>query len=893
MIGIIIAVILWLGFVLTGVLSLLFYRREREKWVLITGVGLIVGGSVICFWIFFPSLMSFLGEWLWYKSQGFSQIFWKILITKYGLWAAGTIFSFLFYFRLLWWVVGGKNAEERGLKLPLVGILAIAGCLSLIFGPILASFWQKYLLFSHYAPSGTEEPILHKDVSWYLLRFPFLWAFTIWLKVVLIVGITVLGIVGLASWSDEHEETLKRTIVMGAIVSVSLCLVGIWRSILRVANLLFSERGAVFGASFTDVHLQIPCYKIYIGALVGVILLWLLAGGARNLKLKILFSGISSGIWFFSWLTIVVIIPAFYQSLVVRPNELEKEKPYIAYHIEYTRKAYKLENVQTSSSLSHLASSQELSQRKKILRDIRLWDWRALKDTLQQIQAIRWYYQFYDVDIDRYHLNGHYRQVMLAARELNIERLPEKVQTWINQRLKYTHGYGLCMNFVNEFTPEGLPHLIVSDIPPKAEYPKLEIKRPEIYYGELSSDWVIVNTKEPEFDYPAGEENVYSHYQGRGGVLLSSGIRRLIYTIKLGSLKILISGQITSNSRLLLYRQIKERIRKITPYLELDDDPYLVVVKGKLYWIVDAYTSSKWYPYSERMADFNYFRNSVKVVVDAYEGTVRFYVFDSEPLIQAWAQAFPGVFLSKEEMPKELLLHIRYPDRFFGVQVKIWAVYHMEDPQVFYNREDLWEIPKEVYQSSKIEMIPYYVLVTPPGEKERQFINMIAFTPVGKLNLVAWMAGFCDPEEYGKLVVYPLEKGKLFFGPEQIEARVDQDKTMSAQITLWNQQGSQVIRGNLLVVPLENSLFYIEPLYLQATNAKMPELKQVIVGTADTIAWAENLEKALDYVGGVGRERKVIESERRTITPSQKLGQIIQTLQSLLRQLEELKQTLR
>ena len=875
---------------LLGVKCISLGRKEKEPgWI--WGGGILIGFfGFICFLIFIFGVADFLGELWWYESLEKKEVFLKMIKAKWGLFGIGSIISGALT-ALVLGPIFRLRKKESSLSWWLIALIAFS--VAMIFGGAMMCFWKDFLLWKNYEFFGEREPIFGRDVSFYLLKYPFLREISIWFKVLIVTLVIVASFILFEIFLSENVALAKRAKIVFSGLITLLVGASIWRTKLKILGIVFSGRGAITGAGYTDVHLQLPCYKIYIGILIFVLVLWWLGTLLRlSLRKKLgWYLGVAV-FWFFSWLILVLVIPGFYQSFKVRPNELVLEKKYIQYHIAYTRKAFGLENVKKSDRISRLARAEEVERAKETLSNVRLWDFRALQSTLQQIQALRWYYRFNDVDIDRYRLGNEYRQVMLTARELDVEALPERAKTWINTHLKYTHGYGVCVVFSNEFTEEGLPHLIVKDIPPRSEYKELEIERPEIYFGELTDRWVIVKTKEKEFDYPLGEENVYCEYKGKAGVPLSSFGRRLVYMLKLQSLKILISNRIEDSSRLLLYREIKERIRKLAPYLELDEDPYIVVAKGRLYWIVDAYTSSRWYPCSEKInlgeREINYFRNSVKIVVDAYSGKVKFYIFDREPVILAYRKAFPSLYSDKEGMPKELREHIRYPDKLFKLQAKIWAIYHMDNAQVFYNREDVWELPKELYIGEKIEMLPYFVIVKLPGEKSFEFINMIPFVPLKKQNLVAWMVARCDGENYGKLIVYPFEKRKLLFGPEQIEARIDQDKTISAQITLWNQQGSQVIRGNLLLIPLGESLFYLEPIYLQATNAKMPELKQVVVATEDGLAWAENLEKALSFIAGVGKVRK-IEKEAKKVTPREKIDEIIGILKKLIKEMEELK----
>ena len=506
-----------------------------------------------------------------------------------------------------------------------------------------------------------------------------------------------------------------------------------------------------------------------------------------------------------------------------------------------------------------------------LFSNIRLWDWRALDAVYKQFQEIRLYYEFKDVDINRYTFGGNYREVMVSAREMELSNLPLQSQTFVNRRFKYTHGYGITLTTVNEFTPEGLPHLLIKDIPPKSQYPSLEVKQPQIYYGELTSSYAIVNTKEQEFDYPSGEENVYIRYPGNGGVVLTNIWRKFLFGWKFGGTKFFLSSYPTPQSRIMFHRQIQKRVKAIAPFLYFDKDPYIVLADGKLYWIIDGYTTSKYYPYSEpflsrEMIEYrdnnrdnvlfseigyhlnkvNYIRNSVKVVVDAFNGSVNFYIFDADDaIIQVWAKAFPHLFKPKSEMPKALFAHVRYPIDMLLVQGLVYAKYHMSDPTVFYNQEDLWVRATEKYYSQVQPVEPYYIMWKAPDSDKLEYVLILPFTPKNRQVLIGWIAGMCDLENYGRFLAYKFPKEKWILGPQQVETKIDQDSFLSGQLTLWNQRGSNVIRGNVLAIPVEETLFYVEPIYLQAETAAYPELRLVVVMHGDNLSYAETFDKAL------------------------------------------------
>jgi uncharacterized membrane protein (UPF0182 family) len=554
---------------------------------------------------------------------------------------------------------------------------------------------------------------------------------------------------------------------------------------------------------------------------------------------------IAGGLWLAVTILAANVYPAIVQRYIVEPNELNRERPYIQNNLNFTRLAFGLDRVDAREfgEVTELTNL-ELVENRSALQNARLWDNRLLQQTYAQLQELRPYYQFSSIDIDRYEIDGEIRQVMLAGRELNKANLPSP--SWINEKLIFTHGYGVVMNPVDQVTPEGRPEFFIKDLPPETTVP-IEIDRPEIYYGENMNDVVFVDSGQEEFDYPLGTQNAQSTYEGDGGIILSNIIRRLAFAIRFGESNLLLSDDVDSDTRVLLHRQIGERVQKIAPFLALDNDPYLVIADGRLFWILDAYTLSRYFPYSTPTEQgFNYIRNAVKVTVDAYNGTVNFYIADpDDPIIQAYADAFPDLFHPLEEMPGELQTHIRYPMDLFSVQTRQYLKYHMTDVQTFYNQEDLWDIPLEVFDANQQPIEPYYVILSLPGEEDNEFLLIAPYTPSGKNNMIAWLAARSDPPNYGELVAYELPKQQLVFGPIQVEARIDQNPEISAQISLWNQRGSRVIRGNLIVMPMGSSFLYVEPLYLLAESTELPELQRVIVASGDRLAMRETLGEAV------------------------------------------------
>jgi hypothetical protein len=631
-----------------------------------------------------------------------------------------------------------------------------------------------------------------------------------------------------------------------AILIAVLFFVGTGGAWLELNEILFIKRGVVFGPGYADVTTQLWVLKGLMGVTVFCGLTILSLVFRKDWRLPAV--GVAA------FLVVVIggtgIYPSLVQKFKVVPNEIVLEKPFLELNIKYTRMAYRLTAVEDREFPAEESLTREDLRRNDLtIKNIRLWDHAPLLSTYGQLQEIRTYYKFQDVDNDRYTINGEYRQVMLSPRELSYRALPAR--TWVNEHLTYTHGYGAVLGPVNRISREGLPEFFIKDIPPVSSA-NIKITRPEIYYGETSNEYVFVRTKRPEFDYPVGDKNVYSRYEGRGGVPLSFW-RKLIFAVRFGSFTILLSDDITSESRIMYYRKINERVSRVAPFVRLDPDPYLVISsEGRLLWFLDGYTVTDRFPYSEPIGNLgNYIRNSIKVVVDAYDGTVKLYISDpTDPIIQTYAKIFPGVLKPLEEMPADLRSHIRYPPGLLNIQARMYSTYHMQDTQVFYNKEDLWSIPRKSGAGGERDMEPYYTIMRLPEGKKEEFVLLLPFTPSKKDNMSAWMAGRCDAPHYGELVVYIFPKQKMVYGPRQIEARIDQEAEISKQLSLWNQRGSQVIRGNLLAIPIEKSILYVEPLYLAAEKGQLPELKRVIVAFGNSLAMEENLELALQRVFG-------------------------------------------
>jgi len=820
--------------------------------------------AVVILLIFFGQLVDMYVDWLWFSSLGFSRMFLKMLTTKLGLAAAlgFSFFTVIFINVVVARLVTPKAAwvmRDNVIEIPNIDsfrsilerflVLGLAA-FSLMLSTGFTILWDVYLKFVHGVPFNASDPLFGKDIGFYVFQLPFvkfihgLAVFSVFLSLVIVaVYYFVFG-----------KITVSRRGLLfarGAEAHVSI-LAAFWFGLiaygyrLGMFDLLYSSRGIIFGAGFTDINASLP-------------ILWLLlfaaAAGSAAFVVNAVIGGwrapaVSVVILLFLSVVVRPVYPGIVQRFFVSPNEIAKESEYIKLNIENTRKAYRLDGLSEKEfPVEDRISLATVRANEGTVGNIRLWDHRPLLSTYSQIQEIRTYYDFVDVDIDRYTISGRPVQVMLSPRELSYAALPSRI--WINEHLTYTHGYGLALSPVNRITKEGLPDLLIKDIPPS--YPKdIPLTRPEIYYGEIANDYCFVKTKSKEFDYPAGEKNVYTEYSGAGGVQVSSLWRKLLFSVRFGTSKILFSGDITDDSRIMLHRRVRERANTIAPFLKYDGDPYAVIAGGRLFWMIDAYTMTDLYPYSDPYPGIgNYIRNSVKVVVDAYNGTVEFFVSDpDDPIIMTYSKMFPGVFKQIDEMSGELRAHIRYPETMFAIQAVKFSVYHMTDPQVFYNREDQWQIAKETFEGDVRAVEPYYTMMKLPGEKEEEFILMIPFTPVGKDNMSAWMCVRCDEDKYGELQVYKFPKRKLIYGPMQIEARIDQDPEISKQLSLWSQRGSTVIRGNLLVIPIGGSLLYVEPLYLKAERGQLPELKRVIVSFGSRIAMEPTLEESLKSIFG-------------------------------------------
>jgi len=874
--------------------------KKKNKITVIFGFafGII---SVGFFWS-----MGFWVDALWFSALGFSHRFWIEIIYSVSSTLLAALISFGFIFALIYSIP--KNFK----------ILKI---ISLIFTVFVGSLWgysnwETILQFWNKYPTNIFDPIFGKSLGFYMFTLPFLDEIFGLLFMISFIGLVTAFISAFVRFSNnelsfylppyEYESTKKLHKVI-FINSSFFLLVLAYGKILNKYHLMYSSGGIVFGPVWTDTNILIPAYNI-IAVIMVLLSILILIPAFRN-KYKSLFSrtkmtpsdspiyilaSLAGGI-ILLWFVLLTVIPGGFETFLVKPNEITYERPYITNNIKFTRYGFGLNKVEEKEFPENGTFTIEtVKKNPSIFDNIRLWDWRALDATYRQFQGFRLYYQFSSVDVDRYYVNGKYREIMVSTREMNIKNLPEQSQTFVNNRFQYTHGYGITMATVNEFTSQGLPHLLIKDIPIKSEDPKLKVKQPSVYYGELTNTPVVVNSKEKEFDYPNGSDNVYTRYTGKGGVKFNGLWRKFLFSYKFDGTKLLFSDYPTANSRLMFRRQIQERVETIAPFLKFDEDPYIVLDKGKLYWIIDAYTTSTYFPYSEPFSSkeiipfkagnqarnlvtivdkefngSNYIRNSVKVTIDAFDGSVNFYVMDkNDPIIKVWSKIYPHLFKQKSAMSKGLLAHIRYPKDMLRAQGLIYAKYHMTDPNVFYNQEDLWVRSTEKYYSNIQPVEPYHIIWQLPGSDRPEFSLILPFAPKNRQVLIGWIAGLCDGPNYGKLIAYQFPKGKMITGSQQVETKIDQDSYLSGQLTLWDQRGSNVIRGNVLAIPVANTLFYVEPIYLQAETAAYPELRLVVVMHGDDMSYAKSFDKALEKLFALNSNKVISQVSTAPVKPN-------------------------
>ncbi len=859
-----------------------FIDRPRQKQRLNRPVKILLLVVILAAFLFGgQTALSYWVDLLWFRSLGYGDVFWTTWRLQCGIFAIFAVATFLILYGAF---LGLKRAHQADLpsdhEIVIAGqpvnlsvepaLRIVAFCVALLVagvtGTTIMGEWPTLALFWYASPNAgsAADPIFGKPIDFFLFTLPAWHLIVDWLLTLSVIT-AALAVLFLLVTSGARALDKRRSIYgsspwrgLSITTSFLLLILAINLYVDRFDRLL--EHHTIFeGVTYTDAHvvltgLLIVCAALVLGAVIAAV------NAFRHPRGKWLVAAIIPAALCY---VVLGVVGWYVGNFIVKPNELVREQPYIAHNIEMTRQAYGLDRfLRREFPAETSVEATEPAKNQATLQNIRLWDWRALQDTLRQVQEIRTYYDFPDIDIDRYELDGTLRQVMLAARELNVNKLPESSRNWINEKLVYTHGYGITMNPVNGFTPEGLPTLLLSNMPVQSTVPGLSVTRPQIYFGELTDTDVYVNTRQQEFDYPQGQTNSLTSYQGTGGIVLGGFLRRILLAIELGDLtKLPFSDDVNAQSRLLMRRNVRARVAALAPFLTFDQDPYIVVDEdGRLSWMMDAFTTSDSYPYSSHYTiddrSLNYMRNSVKVVIDAYNGTTTFYVFDPEdPILATYRRIFPSLFKDAASMPAGLRKHVRYPELLFKLQSEVYGLYHMTNPAVFFNREDLWTVATETTlgndgEQTKQSMQPNFVLMKLPGETDVEFVEILPFTPANRNNLIGWIAGRCDGAHYGTSVVYDFPKTKLVDGPQQIESRIDQNAQLSGQLTLWNQQGSHVRRGSLLVIPSGRALLYAEPIYLQAQESPMPELRLVVLALQDRLAYGPTFESALASLYG-------------------------------------------
>ena len=813
----------------------------------------------------------FLVDWAWFSAVGYLSVFWTILSAKTVIFFAVFVWSsaFLWLNASLasrfsgrgkyvhpvpfdWQSVRGHTLAEllklmpRHVAWPQL-IAGVAGILGILIAAGEMGDWEVLLRFLYHVPYGQDDPVYGKDIGFYLFSLPAYVALKNWTLLTLVLGVCLAAAVywvrGDVEFDRQPPSMSPAAIAHGSALLGAFFAVKAGSYVLDRFLLLYGDNGVVVGAGYTDLNIGLPVlWLLIVLAVIAAFACWANLW-VRTYKLPVAAVALVFGTSF----VLAELLPAAFQRVFVKPNELELEKPYIQRNIALTQQAYNLHQIAVKSfPVEQNLSFKTLEANQATVDNIRLWDWQPLMDTYAQMQEIRTYYKFHDVDVDRYWLNGTYQAVTLSARELKSALLPANAQTWVNRHVLFTHGNGVIMSPVTRKSAEGLPIFYLQNIPPVATGGPA-IQQPRIYYGEETDTYIIVKGSTPEFDYPSGKDNVYGTYEGTGGVAVGGIARRVLFAWYFQDLNILISRYITGDSRIMFRRTVQDRVRTIAPFLRLDHDPYVVISEGRLFWMQDAYTTSDYFPYAQPVPNrgLNYIRNSIKVVIDAYDGKVDFYLADpSDPIAATYQRIFPGLFKPLEAMPQDLQKHIRYPEDLFLIQAQVFRAYHMDSPEVFYNREDLWQFPRQP-GGEAATMVPYYIIMRLPGEPQAEFFLMLPMVPTQRQNMIAWLAARCDPPHYGKLIVYEFPKDELVFGPFQIEAQINQNTEISRQLTLWNQLGSRVIRGHLIVIPIENSILYVSPLYLRAETGRMPELKRVIVAYGERVVMEETLVEAL------------------------------------------------
>jgi uncharacterized membrane protein (UPF0182 family) len=829
-----------------------FFSPTARKWLIIFLLFVI--------YMFLRFFVSFKLDWTWFNVLGYDAVFWrtftgKVLVSS-GLFMAGFVITYLniyFIFKL-----SGKSFRPWLSLVPAFFVAVLAAGNG-------SQLWLQILKYIHAQPFGITDPQFNLDIGFYVFKLPVFWLLYRMVNVLLLLNIMLtiplylfflLGKIDFSSWlftKRIYSREEKRGFAhLGFLLAFFL----VWQAVqykLSAFELLYSQEGSVIGAGATDLGVRLPAFNIMmiLSLVIGVFVFFTIR---KNMKRAFL----AVAVYFILGAVLTGFFPSLYQKFVVDPDEMGKELPYLRHNINYTRQAYGLADLTEEEYPVGELTAKDINENRDIIDNIRLLDHRATKNIYAQQQENRFYYEFMDVDIDRYNINGKPTQVFLAARELNKKAVAESMGTFTNLMFKYTHGFGLVMSQANIVDKTGLPQYLIKDIPPRSSMG--EVKEPRIYFGEATNDNIIVNTGLKEYDYPLGDDNQEYLYQGKKGIPLTF-LNKVFLSLRDTQYKYLFSNYITAESKYLETRNVKARVKRIAPFLLYDQDPYLVLSQeGDLYYLLDAYTVTDKYPYSQavdKKGTFNYIRNSVKVVVNAYSGEVDFYLFDKEdPLIKVYRNIYPALFKDKEEMPEDLRAHIRYPEDIFNIQSLMLRDYHMTNPSVFFTREDKWELGEEVYWDKLQTQEAFYSIIRLPGEEQEEFVMMRVFTPSKKKNMVSWLAARSDGENYGKLLLYKFPKGIQVPGTAQVESQIDQDPEISAQLSLWERGGSKVLRGNLLVYPLAGSLLYVEPLYIEAEQTKYPQLKKVFAYYKDTIVMEDTLEQALTSIFGSSAGKK-------------------------------------
>jgi uncharacterized membrane protein (UPF0182 family) len=889
-------------------MMLSLFRSRLSFWLITTVV--VVGFFLLL------NLPDLVVEWLWMENLGHESVFWTIRLTQAGLFGSafvavlafvGTnayaLSRYLSTHRATYSREGVQTLDIGEVQMPLDRvngfIAAGTAVLSLFFATIFLVRWDTFLRFSNGQPFGQPDPVFGYDIGFYIFSLPFLellqnnlasLAFLVAAALILIYAYTG----GFTYYREANRLRIHPHVLKHVSINVIVLLAAwAWGYYLNRYGLLTDSGGLVYGAGYIDIVVKHPALWVMVAATIGLMVL--VGINLRRNQPGLLVAGF--GAYFAVHVIGLMLLPTAVQRLNVEPNELEVERPYIENNISMTRQAYRLDGIEEPSyTPSNQLTRQDVVRAEQTMENVRLWDSRLLIQTYRQLQDIRLYYEFYNVDVDRYTVEGDYRQVMLSARELS-GRLPRRSDSWVNRHLQFTHGYGLTMNYVSEEGVEGVPELLVKDLPPTSAE-GLEVDEAAIYYGEEMPYYKIVNTDVQELDYPRGDDNVYTHYRGTGGVQLDSYWKKLLFAYHQSDFNIVLSDYLNEDTRIQFWVQIRERLQRVAPFLEIDPDPYLVLANGRLFWIMDAYTTSTQFPYSDpdRQRNLNYIRNSVKVVIDAYNGDVDLYSIneDEDPVLQMYQQVFPELFQPIDELPDELRSHLRYPEEIFNIQLDKFNRYHMTRPQVFYNNEDLWTRPREMYAGSEQTMMPYYLLMQLPTEQRTQFLLLSPLTPDNRDNMIAWMAAKSDPPNYGDLVVYNLPKERLVYGPSQVEARIDQNTEISRQLTLWDQRGSRAIRGNLLAIPIGQTFLYVEPVFLVSQGLELPQLKRVIVSHGERTVMAPTFEEALlQIIGSSDQPLPVVQPVTDTTGTRQTRPVTSGFAESALDRLDQVEQALR